>query len=94
MHWVGSTWATYAAWSFECGQLGPPVKDFEFLTEFASAGQWFLGGAIYFKNGAWHVAVGDFGQTANRLADVGEWPADAEMPPGLTAAPEAPHPPK
>ncbi len=94
VQWVGSTWATFKAWGFECGALGPPVKDFEFLSEFGAAGQWFQFGAIYFKNGAWRVTIGDYGQTAGRLADVGEWPEDAEMPPGWDAAvPAAPEDP-
>lgn len=95
IRWVGSDWATYAAWAFECGVLGPPVKDFEFLSEFGAAGQWFQNGAIYFKNGAWKVATGDYGQTAGRLAaDVGEWPKDAEMPPTFETPPPAPAPPE
>ncbi len=90
-HWVGSNLALYAAWNHECGQLGPPVKDFEFLTEFGAAGQWFEHGAMYFKFGTWHVVIADYGQTAGRLADVGEWPTDAELPPGSDD--EAPPPP-
>jgi hypothetical protein len=90
-HWVGPTHSTYHDWGYECGALGAPVKDYEYLTEFAAAGQWFEGGAIYYKNGGWHVALGNFGQTAGRLtADVGEWPVDAELPPGhsLSSPPE------
>lgn len=86
-HWVGSPLGTYGRWNWECGALGPPVKDFEFLSEFGAAGQWFQSGAIYFKNGAWKVAIGDYGQTAGRLVDVGEFPSDAEMPPGHEAEP-------
>lgn len=92
-HWVGSPLGTYAAWQWECGALGAVVKDYEFLTEFAAAGQWFEGGAIYFKNGQWRVVIGNFGQTAGRLADVGEFPADAEMPPVAVEAPITPLPP-
>ena len=93
-YWVGSPLATYAAWQWECGQLGAPVKEFQFLSEFQAAGQWFEGGAIYFKNGAWRVAIGNFGQTAGRLtADTVEWPDDVEMPPTAEPPPE-PDPPE
>jgi hypothetical protein len=66
-YWVGGgVYQTYARQGFECSALGPPVKDYQYLSEFASYGQWFLGGAIWF-NGTWHVSLGDFGQTAGRL---------------------------
>ncbi len=88
---MGTTWGPYAAQGFECGALGPPVKDFEFLTEFGAAGQWFEFGALYFKNGAWRTAIGNYGQTAGRLtADVGSWPEDAEMPTGWDWTPPEP----
>lgn len=82
-YWVGPTWGAFSAQGFECGALGAPVKDYEYLTEFGAPGQWFEHGALYYKNGAWHEALGDYGQTAGRItADPGDWPADAELPPG------------
>ncbi len=82
-YWVGSDLGPYGAQGWECGALGAPVKAYEYLTEFGAAGQWFEHGALYYKNGAWHEALGDYGQTAGRItADPGDWPADAELPPG------------
>ncbi len=82
-YWVGGgLYQTYAAERFECGRLGPPVKAYQWLSEFGAFGMWFQGGAIYFLGGRWRVAPGDFGQTAGRLADdIAQAPADAEMPP-------------
>jgi hypothetical protein len=91
-YWVGSPLSTYAAWQWECGQLGAPVKEYQFLSEFQAAGQWFEGGAIYFKGGSWKVATGNFGQTAGRFADDAEWPEDVEMPP-TSEPPPKPDPP-
>ncbi len=92
MYWVGATHATYALANYECGALGPPVKEYQWLSEFGSYGQWFLGGAIYYKNGRWNVALGNFGQTAGRLTEApeAEAPMDAEVPPETNEAPEPP----
>jgi hypothetical protein len=92
--WVGATHATYAATGYECGGLGAPVKPYQWLTEFAAYGQWFEGGAIFYRSGRWQVAYGNFGQTAGRLAgapEESEAPADAERPYETN---EAPWPPK
>ncbi len=83
-YWVGGgLYQKFAAVGYECGSLGPPVKEYQWLSEFSAWGMWFLGGAIYFKNGAWQVVYGDFGQTAGRLAPEPEpmIPDDAEAPP-------------
>ncbi len=82
-YWVGGgLYQTYAAAGFECGNLGPPVKAYQWLSEFGAFGMWFENGAIYFSGGRWRVALGSFGQTANRLVSVTELPpAKAEMPP-------------
>lgn len=85
----------YAGVGFECGAMGEPVKGYQWLSEFGGDGQWFLGGAIYFKNGAWRVAFGDWGQTAGRLVEV-EAPTYTEHPPEdeRPGTPKAPRPPK
>jgi hypothetical protein len=86
-YWVGGgVYQRYAAAGYECGNLGPPVKVYQWLSEFGAYGQWFAGGAIYFSGGQWRIAFGDYGQTAGRLADieanvVALPPAGAEMPP-------------
>lgn len=82
-HFVGGgVYQKYAQAGWECGALGEPVKGYQWLSEFAADGQWFLGGAIYFKNGAWRIVFGDYGQTAGRLAEVKvEAPTSAEHPP-------------
>lgn len=96
-YWVGGgVYQKYAVEFWECGRLGEPVKEYQWLSEFGANGQWFLGGAIYFKNGSWQVAPGNYGQTAGRLAHV-EAPSSAESPPEdevpVTPSP-APKPPK
>ncbi len=81
VHWVGGgVYQTYKSWGFECRDLGPPVKDYEWISEFGGYGQWFIGGVIVYTGGAWRVYIGDWGQTANRLGDA-EPPAGAESPP-------------
>lgn len=66
-YWVGGgVYQKYREWNWECGNLGPPVKPYDWLSEFGAYGQWFEGGAIYYSNGAWRVALGDYGQTAGR----------------------------
>lgn len=106
-HWMGGTpYQIYAANGFECGALGPPVKDYGFISEFGpqgGEGVWLLGGAIVFRYDTrrWHVYQGDFGQTAGRLTNApldvssaveieGDWPTDL---PKYTQ-PKAPKPPK
>lgn len=72
-YWVsGVVYQIYAANRWECGQLGPPVKPYGFISEFGTGeGQWFLGGVIIFRytTRSWTVFVGDYGQTAGRLTD-------------------------
>lgn len=82
--WVGSTWGPYHQQGHECGGLGAPVKPYGYLSEFDAAGQWFVGGAIYWKYGYWHIVLGDWGQTAGRFAEDPDTPASrgAEEPPG------------
>jgi hypothetical protein len=91
-YWVGGgVYAKFAAVGYECGGLGAPVKEYQWLSEFSAYGQWFQGGAIYYQGG-WKVAWGDYGQTAGRLA--GEvWPEapdDAEVPPDAPSVMDAP----
>lgn len=76
---------------WECGRLGPPVKVYQWLSEFAAWGQWFEGGAIFWRNG-WEVALGNYGQTAGRLTEspLVVAPADAEVPPDMPPAPPSP----
>lgn len=94
-YWVGGgVYQRFAAAGYECGGLGPPVKAYQWLSEFGAYGQWFEGGAIYYSGGQWRVAYGNFGQTAGRLAeDATEVPADAEIPPDMPSAPDPPAPP-
>ncbi len=94
-HWVGGgIYQRYAAAGWECGGLGPPVKAYQWLSEFASYGQWFLGGAIYFSGGQWRTVYGNFGQTAGRLAgDTADSPTDAELPPDAPGADQPPNAP-
>jgi hypothetical protein len=78
----GGLYQKYAAEGWECRALGPPVKPYQWLSEFQAFGQWFIGGAIYYKFGAWQVAYVDWGQTAGRLTAEPEpvVPDDAEAP--------------
>lgn len=89
-YWVGGgVYQRYAAAGFECGALGPPVKPYQWLSEFGAYGQWFSGGAIYYSAGAWRVALGNYGQTAGRLAQMDEpSPEWAETPPDAPTEPE------
>lgn len=94
-YWVGGgVYQAYAGTGWECGGLGPPVKAYQWLSEFGAYGQWFEGGAIYYSGGRWKTAFGNYGQTAGRLTeDVTEGPADAERPsdaPGAEQPPVAP----
>lgn len=90
-YWVGGgVYQRFAAAGYECGPLGPPVKAYQWLSEFAAYGQWFQGGAIFYKNGAWQMVTGDFGQTAGRLTEDADVPADAEVPPDMPALPASP----
>lgn len=77
----GGVYQKYAGAGWECGGLGPPVKAYQWLSEFAAYGQWFEGGAIYYSAGAWRIAFGQYGQTTNRLVPEPGPPAGAEMPP-------------
>jgi hypothetical protein len=91
-YWVGGgIYQRYAAPDirWECGPLGPPVKEYQWLSEFGAWGQWFEYGAIYYQNGAWRVAFGNWGQTAGRLAGEPEVtvPDDAEAPPDAPSSP-------
>lgn len=81
-YWVGGgVWQTYAARNFECGDLGPPVKAYGWISEFGGgAGMWFENGCIIYRLGRWTVFVGNYGQTAGRLANDAR-PEDAELPP-------------
>lgn len=81
-HWVGGgVYQTYASRQWECGQLGPPVKDYGFISEFGGGfGQWFEGGCIIFRLGAWTVYIGNYGQTAGRLMEEAR-PEFVETPP-------------
>jgi hypothetical protein len=98
-YWVGGgLYQRYSAPDirWECGPLGAPVKEYQWLSEFSAYGMWFQFGAIYYKNGAWQVAFGNYGQTAGRLIEEHESviPADAEVPPdAATEPPPAPKPP-
>lgn len=84
-YWVGGgVYQVYASVGWECGGLGPPVKPYEWLSEFNSYGQWFAGGAIYYSGGQWRIAWGDFGQTANRLVRTTA-PTSADAPPDAPA---------
>ena len=82
-YWVGGgVYQKFASVGYECGGLGAPVKDYQWLSEFGAYGQWFQGGAVYYSGGQWRIAWGDYGQTAGRLAGENtEAPADAEVPP-------------
>lgn len=95
-YWVGGgVYQRYAAAGYECGNLGPPVKAYQWLSEFGAYGQWFEGGAIYYSGGQWRIALGDYGQTAGRLAEETEpvIPDDAEVPPDAPTGAPAPKPP-
>lgn len=93
-YWVGGgVYQTYAAAGWECYALGPPVKAYQWLSEFGAYGQWFEGGAIYYYAGAWRMALGNYGQTANRLVSPPGPPADAEVPPDAPEDVAAPDPP-
>ncbi len=83
-YWVGGgVYQRYASAGFECGGLGAPVKEYQWLSEFAAYGMWFQFGAIYYQGGSWKIAFGDWGQTAGRLTAEPEpvIPDDAERPP-------------
>jgi hypothetical protein len=95
-YWIGGgIYQKFAQVGYECGQLKAPVKEYQWLSEFAAYGMWFEGGAIYYKNGAWQVTYGDYGQTAGRLAEEPEpvIPDDAEVPPDAPVTPDDPPPP-
>lgn len=74
-------YASYGPPSWECGALGPPVKVYQWLSEFGAYGQWFEGGAIYYSGGRWRIALGQYGQIAGRMASDPESPREAEVPP-------------
>lgn len=96
-YWIGGgIYQKFAALGYECGGLGPPVKEYQWLSEFGAWGMWFEGGAIYYSNG-WNVAWGNYGQTHGRMtAEQAEAPADAEYPPDPPVTPktEPPAPPE
>lgn len=95
-YWVGGgIYQKFAQAGYECGGLGVPVKEYQWLSEFGAWGQWFEGGAIYFQGGAWRVAFGNWGQSAGRLAEDPEpvVPEDAEEPPDPPLTPEDSPPP-
>ena len=84
-YWVGGgVYQIYVSERWECGALGPPVKPYQWLSEFGAYGQWFEGGAIFYSGSQWGVALGDYGQTANRLV------ADTGPPDGASTPPDAP----
>lgn len=96
-YWVGGgIYQKYASAGYECGALGPPVKEYQWLSEFAAYGQWFLGGAIYYSNGAWRMVLGQYGQTTGRMdADQWDTPPNTEEPPDAPVEPEnRPDPPQ
>lgn len=70
-HFVGGgLYQKYASLNYECGLLGPPVKDAGWIQEMnygkGCNGQWFFNGAIGYHDGAWNVMFGDYGQLAGR----------------------------
>ncbi len=94
-YWVGGgvyqKFATYASPGYECGALGAPVKEYQWLSEFGAYGQWFQGGAIYYSGGQWRIAWGDYGQAAGRLAEAkSQAPDDAEVPSDAPSVMDAP----
>ncbi len=71
MRWVGGgVWSKYRDMGFECGALGPPVKDYGWIGEMnygrGCFGQWFAGGAIGYHDGRWNVMLGYYGQMGIR----------------------------
>ena len=75
-----SIFAAYQAQRYECGALGPPVKDYAWVGEFGAWGVWCEFGALVWRNGRWESVLGDWGQTAGRLAEPVP-AATAEQPP-------------
>src|SRR5690242_3295523 len=64
MHFVGGImYQVFKAYGYECGVFGPPVKDYQWLSEFSRNGIWFEGGAITDDG---YVHIGNYGQTAGR----------------------------
>lgn len=61
-----SAFAAYQAQGYECGRLGPPVKDYGWLSEFWAWGYWCEFGALIWRNSRWEIVPGDYGQTAGR----------------------------
>lgn len=88
-----SIFAAYQAQGYECGPLGPPVKDYGWVSELAAYGVWCEGGALVYRSGRWESVLGDWGQSAGRLAEVVP-PADAERPPEHAAMVRRRRPPK
>jgi hypothetical protein len=81
-HWVGGgIYQRYAQAGWECGNLGPPVKDYQYLSEFGAYGMWFQFGAIWFNGQYWSITIGDYGQNANRLSPDIDGPEHVERPP-------------
>ena len=73
-YWVsGGVHQKYSQVAYECGMLGVPVKSYGWISEFGNNGQWFEGGCIVWSGTQWVIKVGDWGQTAGRLA--GDEPA-------------------
>lgn len=71
MRWVGGgVWSKYRDMGFECGPLGPPVKDYGWIAEMnygrGCFGQWFANGAIGYHDGRWNVMLGYYGQMGLR----------------------------
>lgn len=86
----GVVFQSFRNQGYECGQLGAPVKPYQFLSEFGQNGQWFEHGAIL-GNGA--IKPGDYGQTTGRLMDADIDPvADGHSEPANPPAPPAPRP--
>lgn len=88
-YWVGGgVYQRFASEGYECGRLGPPVKEYQWLSEFSAWGQWFEFGAIYYRNGFWHVAIGNYGQTTGRIFGEGQpVPEGTEVPPDAPGEP-------
>lgn len=89
-YWIGGgIYQKFAEAGYECGGLGPPVKEYQWLSEFGAWGMWFEGGAIYYSGGAWRIVFGNYGQTHGRLAEeTAAAPADAEYPPDPPVEPK------
>jgi hypothetical protein len=88
----GGVYQKFASMGYECGALGPPVKAYGWIQEMnygrGCYGQWFLGGAVGYHDGAWRVMLGNYGQTGgtrfaalrHKLRSIKHSRVDAEIP--------------